>query len=192
MSPLTLPRFTCRGEEKIVSSFCFTAAASFSVLAAASRFSSSAIASCSNSGWLSRYSRTIFSISPRCSAETACARTGDDAGNATAAAMNTAAIGASENRIVVILSQSTPDIRRLVAGDVVRLGPSRRSDRETGLGASGNLARSAQVAAVERRLRRGEIGMGEVALAGIGDRKLGVGVGRLRRAAQRAFEHRHR
>ena len=80
----------------------------------------------------------------------------------------------------------------LTLDDVVGLHPGGRADRQTGLGARGELARGLDVAAREGGLRGGEIGLREVALAAVGHGELRVGVRplparvRARRAAARS------
>src|SRR4051812_49896535 len=100
------------------------------------------------------------SISPRCGAEKLCAR--DGAGSISRAAVTAAA---SRRGVVVIgffLCDGVPSgdswthaarIGRLEAGDIVGLDPARRADRETRLGAGGDLACRLVVAADERRPR---------------------------------------
>ena len=56
------------------------------------------------------------------------------------------------------------------------------------LGARGQLAGSLEIAALERGLRRGEVGVGEVAFAAVGHRKLGVSFRRFRLARDRGAQ----
>src|SRR5262249_38689233 len=74
---------------------------------------------------------------------------------------------------------------RLEACNVVRLDPSGRSYGKTPLGASRQLPGGRQIAAVERRLGGGEVRVGEVALAAIGDGQGGVRGGDLRIVRER-------
>src|SRR5712691_11167392 len=53
---------------------------------------------------------------------------------------------------------------RPVGGNVVRLDPAGRAGRHAGLGARRQFARGLEIAGRERGLRRGEVGLGDVAL----------------------------
>src|SRR5262249_9757698 len=81
---------------------------------------------------------------------------------------------------VLLSSSAQSALRELEAGEVVGLDPARRADGKAGLGAAGNLARRLEVAADERRLGGGEIGVREVVFLAIGHRELRVAFGRFR------------
>src|SRR6266851_10180703 len=170
------------------------AARCLSASASVWRFSSSLITSCRSSGWLSRYSLTMRSISPRCSPVKDCAAAGAAAGRTSGTASRAAANERARNCMVVVLLSSIAESApwRLVAGDVVGLDPAGRPDRETRLGAGGDLARGLEVAAHEGRLGGGEIRVRQVVLLAVGHREVGVGVGRLGLARQRRLQDRHR
>src|SRR5215469_17816705 len=65
----------------------------------------------------------------------------------------------------------------VAVGNVVRLDPAGRADREAVLGAAREHARRLDVAAQQRRLGGSEIGMAEIALAAIGDGELRIALG---------------
>src|SRR5262249_55927551 len=79
----------------------------------------------------------------------------------------------------------------LEAGEVVGLDPARRADGKAGFGAAGNLARGLEVAADERRLGRGEVGVREVVFLAIGHRELHEAFGRFRLAHHGRLPDRH-
>src|SRR5204863_429234 len=103
-------------------------------------------------------------ISPRWSALIVCAAAGAADGRLSASANSAAARSRNLMFMFLILlaagavrpSLAKCAVRRLVAGDVVSLDPAGRADREAGLGARGELARGAQLAAHE-----GGLGVGK-------------------------------
>src|SRR5712675_1170076 len=105
------------------------------------------------------------SISPRCGGEKLCAR--DGAGSISRAAVAAAASRRGVMFIRFFLCDGVPlgdswthaaGFGRLEAGDIVGLDPARRTDRETRLGAGGDLARGLVVAADEGGLGGGKVG----------------------------------
>src|SRR5687767_2177460 len=118
----------------------------------------------------------IFSISPFCAPEKPCAcpaTTPND--NRAAAATRRVTMP-----IELVLSRSGPPAARggwpCGAYDVVGLHPSGRADRKAGFGARRELPRGRAVAAHDGGLCGGEVGLGEVALAAVGHRKLRIAV----------------
>src|SRR5262249_42899156 len=83
---------------------------------------------------------------------------------------------------VLLSSAAQGALGGLEASEVVGFDPARRADGKARLGAGGNLTCGLDVAADESRLRRSEIGAGEVVFLAIGHRQLHVGIGRFRLA----------
>src|SRR5258708_575561 len=128
------------------------------------------------------------SISLFCGAENSCAATGG-----VGASISQAAAVAPARRIGIGIMGASPRwksldqaarLQRTVARDVVRLHPAGRSYRKTAFRATGKLPGGRKISAIESRLGGGEVGIGEVALAPVGDGKMVIGVGDFRIALQ--------
>src|ERR1700681_4831275 len=118
------------------------------------------------------------SISLRWGSENVCARARP--GTTMSAMAATAAARRRGAKVIVIIlpaSRAGCSRRCFEARNVVGLHPAGRSDRETGLGPHGKLAGGRIIAAGKGGLRRGEIGLGDIALLAIRHGELHVAVG---------------
>src|SRR5690348_2065133 len=114
----------------------------------------------------------IASISGRSLSESAPAGV---AAKANPAAASAAAVREKRrNGMTILLAGSMSELLRSVIHNIVRLDPAGRAGGETFLCAQRKLPRGADVAVVERFLRRIKIGVRLIALARVGDRKLAV------------------
>src|ERR1043166_3170469 len=130
------------------------------------------------------------SSSPRWASLKLCAR----AGTAATTAINRAAVVVSKRRIAFpylsVMARGAG--RGFIGDDVVGANPPGRTGGKAGLGAGGEIARGAVVAAGKRRLRRREIGFGQVALAAVGHGELAVAVRHVGLARDRGAQQRDR